>query len=88
MLGIPWNVWASIGLGLTLAVYVFWPGIKAAWSNLPSGGGTPAVANEDGDMADFKALRRLRARYERMKCPEGLAACDECLRHFDHKGPA
>lgn len=54
---------------------------KAGISKL---GGSTGTTEVDQDTKDFQALALLHARFDRLKCPEGLAACDTALQHFFH----
>lgn len=77
--------WVAIVAGIGFAAWQFWPSLSAIPGKFkwPA---TPAMTDEDDDVADFKALRRLRARFERLKSKDGLEACATCLAHFDHQG--
>ena len=40
----------------------------------------------DDDAADVAAMKRLQARFARLKCPEGTAALQVVGQHFFHEG--
>ena len=45
-----------------------------------------ATAAVDDDAADVAAMKRLQARFARLKCPEGTAALQVVGQHFFHEG--
>ncbi len=81
------------GLGLLLAAYICWPAISSAasrvWSSIPKKTDTttptipPALAL-DIDVTDLASLKIVQARFTRINCPEGVAACTTLFEHFFH----
>lgn len=60
--------------------------LQKLWGMIPAlPTSTPKVAAAtDDDSQDFLALKRLRARFDRLKCKDGTKAVDVCLQHFFH----
>jgi len=81
-----------------LFVWLFWPGITAAWTSIKSrwGSSSDVVAgvNSTGlsaeTLATFQAIDVLHKRFAAANCEEGLAAVQVCLHHvyYHQPGPA
>jgi hypothetical protein len=78
------TTWMLVGLVAVMAV-VWLPELKGAGGKVFGMFGG-AAAPADDDVADLAAAKRLAARFERTKCPEGKAAVNVCLEHFFHSG--
>lgn len=82
--------YAAIGLIVVGAAGFLYSQRAWLWSFMPKRNPlriAPAtLPDEDEDTLDFHALARLRHRFERLKCKEGLEACTTQQTHFFH-GP-
>jgi hypothetical protein len=79
--------WLAIaGIAYVAYYYRGWIFEQFAKVKLPSAPAPTPIAAPviDEDAAEFQSLHKLRKRFERNKCKEGIQAVDVCLTHFFH----
>lgn len=75
----------AVGLAiLAYAAWLYWPNVKGWLGGIkwPFSGKTESPAIDDA--ADFAALKRLRDRFERLGCKDGMTAINTATAHFWH----
>lgn len=83
--------------GLGLFAWLLWPALSAvpaAVRRWLSGGGEPeprqvtwrVTTPQEIDLADLAALQKVEARFKRLNCEAGLAACQTLYANFFHRG--
>lgn len=73
----------TVGIVVALALAAGWFVFS---ERLPSLGSLSNPFASDPDVADLQAVKRLKARAERLRCPEMALGVDTVLSHFFHEG--